>query len=84
MEASAARADYSEFIRRIREGDEHAAEELVRQYEPEYVSKCAGGFGCATPPCDVFSTRWVSASPCWPVSLPGQPWASSTWTSPRS
>ena len=35
MEESAASAEYSEFIRRIREGDEHAAEELVRRYEPE-------------------------------------------------
>jgi hypothetical protein len=35
MEASAASADYTEFIRRIRAGDDNAAEELVRQYEPE-------------------------------------------------
>jgi hypothetical protein len=35
MEGSAARGEYAEFVRRIREGDEHAAEELVRLYEPE-------------------------------------------------
>jgi RNA polymerase sigma factor (sigma-70 family) len=35
MTESTARDDYSEFIRRIREGDELAAEELVRRYEPE-------------------------------------------------
>ena len=28
-------AEYSEFIRRVRLGDEQAAEQLVRQYEPE-------------------------------------------------
>ena len=35
MEDSASRGEYSEFIRCIREGDEHAAAELVRRYEPE-------------------------------------------------
>src|SRR5271170_4076204 len=35
MDESTARAEYPEFIRRIREGDEQAAEELVRRYEPE-------------------------------------------------
>ena len=35
MEDSAATSEYAEFVRRIREGDEHAAEELVRRYEPE-------------------------------------------------
>jgi RNA polymerase sigma factor (sigma-70 family) len=35
MEEPAARGEYTEFIRRIREGDEPAAEELVRRYEPE-------------------------------------------------
>jgi hypothetical protein len=35
MEACAPRSEYSEFIRRIRDGDERAAEELVRRYEPE-------------------------------------------------
>jgi RNA polymerase sigma-70 factor (ECF subfamily) len=35
MTESTARDDYSEFIRRIRQGDERAAEELVRRYEPE-------------------------------------------------
>jgi RNA polymerase sigma-70 factor (ECF subfamily) len=35
MSDSTARGDYSEFIRRIRQGDERAAEELVRRYEPE-------------------------------------------------
>jgi RNA polymerase sigma factor (sigma-70 family) len=35
MDQSAARDEYAEFIRRIREGDEEAAAELVRRYEPE-------------------------------------------------
>jgi RNA polymerase sigma factor (sigma-70 family) len=35
METAAPRSEYSEFIRRIRDGDELAAEELVRRYEPE-------------------------------------------------
>jgi RNA polymerase sigma factor (sigma-70 family) len=35
METTTEKADYSDFIRRIREGDEHAAAELVRRYEPE-------------------------------------------------
>jgi RNA polymerase sigma-70 factor (ECF subfamily) len=35
MTESTARDNYSEFIRRIRQGDEQAAEELVRRYEPE-------------------------------------------------
>ena len=35
MDDSVARNEYAEFVRRIREGDEHAAEELVRRYEPE-------------------------------------------------
>ena len=35
MVDSAAGGEYTEFIRRIREGDEQAAEELVRRYEPE-------------------------------------------------
>ena len=35
MEDSAATSEYAEFVRRIRDGDEHAAEELVRRYEPE-------------------------------------------------
>jgi RNA polymerase sigma factor (sigma-70 family) len=35
MTGSTPRDDYTEFIRRIRQGDELAAEELVRRYEPE-------------------------------------------------
>ena len=35
MEDSVAWGEYAEFVRRVREGDEHAAEELVRRYEPE-------------------------------------------------
>lgn len=35
MSDPTARDDYCEFIRRIRQGDEQAAEELVRRYEPE-------------------------------------------------
>ena len=35
MTDSTARDEYSELIRRIRLGDEQAAEELVRRYEPE-------------------------------------------------
>jgi RNA polymerase sigma factor (sigma-70 family) len=35
MSESTCRDDYTEFIRRIRQGDELAAEELVRRYEPE-------------------------------------------------
>ena len=35
MEESIARSEYAEFVRRIREGDEQAAAELVRRYEPE-------------------------------------------------
>lgn len=35
MDDTAARSEYAEFVRRIREGDEHAAAELVRRYEPE-------------------------------------------------
>jgi RNA polymerase sigma factor (sigma-70 family) len=35
MTESTARDDYSEFILRIRQGDERAAEELVRRYEAE-------------------------------------------------
>jgi RNA polymerase sigma factor (sigma-70 family) len=35
MEDTAARNEYAEFVRRIRDGDEHAAAELVRRYEPE-------------------------------------------------
>jgi RNA polymerase sigma-70 factor (ECF subfamily) len=27
--------EYTDFIRRIRQGDEHAAEEMIRRYEPE-------------------------------------------------
>jgi RNA polymerase sigma factor (sigma-70 family) len=35
METSDPSSEYSEFIRRIRDGDERAAEELVRKYESE-------------------------------------------------
>jgi RNA polymerase sigma-70 factor (ECF subfamily) len=35
MEEAVAKSEYAEFVRRIRDGDEHAAEELVRRYEPE-------------------------------------------------
>jgi RNA polymerase sigma-70 factor (ECF subfamily) len=35
MTESAARSEYGEFIRRIRQGDEQAAEDLVRRYEAE-------------------------------------------------
>jgi RNA polymerase sigma-70 factor (ECF subfamily) len=35
MTEPSASDDYSEFIRRIRQGDEQAAQELVRRYEPE-------------------------------------------------
>ncbi len=35
MTQTTAQDDYSEFIRRIRQGDEQAAEELVRRYEAE-------------------------------------------------
>src|SRR6516165_1402569 len=35
MAESSTRDEYSEFIRRIRQGDERAAEELVRRYEAE-------------------------------------------------
>ena len=35
MSESTARDEYSDFIRRIRQGDEQAAEELVRRYEAE-------------------------------------------------
>jgi len=35
MEDPAVRGEYAEFIRRIRDGDENAAEELVRRYECE-------------------------------------------------
>jgi RNA polymerase sigma-70 factor (ECF subfamily) len=35
MAESTVRDEYSEFIRRIRQGDERAAEELVRRYEAE-------------------------------------------------
>jgi RNA polymerase sigma factor (sigma-70 family) len=35
MTAETPREEYLDFIRRIREGDERAAEELVRRYEPE-------------------------------------------------
>jgi RNA polymerase sigma factor (sigma-70 family) len=35
MDETTARSEYAEFIRRIREGDEEAAAELVRRYEPE-------------------------------------------------
>jgi len=35
MTESTPRDDYSDFIRRVRQGDEQAAVELVRRYEPE-------------------------------------------------
>jgi RNA polymerase sigma-70 factor (ECF subfamily) len=35
MPEATTREEYSEFIRRIRQGDEQAAAELVRRYEPE-------------------------------------------------
>jgi RNA polymerase sigma-70 factor (ECF subfamily) len=35
MTESTPRDDYSDFIRRVRQGDEEAAVELVRRYEPE-------------------------------------------------
>jgi RNA polymerase sigma factor (sigma-70 family) len=35
MNQATTKDEYSEFIRRIRAGDEQAAEELVRRYEPE-------------------------------------------------
>ncbi len=35
MDETTTRGEYGDFIRRIREGDEQAAAELVRRYEPE-------------------------------------------------
>jgi DNA-directed RNA polymerase specialized sigma24 family protein len=35
MPETTAKEEYVEFVRRIRQGDEQAAEELVRRYEPE-------------------------------------------------
>jgi hypothetical protein len=34
--------EYGEFVRRIRQGDEEAAAELVRRYEPEIRLKVRG------------------------------------------
>ena len=42
MIESTAQDDYSEFIRRIRQGDEQAAVELVRRYEPEIRMEVRG------------------------------------------
>jgi RNA polymerase sigma-70 factor (ECF subfamily) len=42
MTESTARGEYSEFIHRIRQGDEQAAYELVRRYEPEIRMEVRG------------------------------------------
>ncbi|HEY2157452.1 MAG TPA: sigma-70 family RNA polymerase sigma factor [Isosphaeraceae bacterium] len=42
MAAAIDREEYSEFIRRVREGDDRAAEELVRRYEPEIRMEVRG------------------------------------------